>query len=757
MKMNVLTVIVLMASTALAVTTPERAAVARRCAAESIVLLKNDGVLPLKADARVDVVPQVGTPYMGCGRGSAWVWIPYEIDIPTGLRNAGVSVDPANRDVALWTITRDATEGVECRDFGDYCLSAAERSKLAELKAAGYRKIVVVLNVGTMISMKELAEDEAVSALLYVSFPGLEGGNAIADVLSGLVNPSGRLPVTVAEKLSDYPSDATWQEARHYVPYEEDIFLGYRYFCTIPGAAEKVTYPFGYGLSSTTFELSDLSVSRGHSDRDMVTAKVRVTNTGRRAGRHSVLLYTSVAGGRAEHPSKELRAFAKTRLLEPGASEPLELTFDVDVLAYFDDMGVSGRIGSWVVDGGEYTVWAGGSPFDAVKVGSFGLEQRIVATPGFKLNPARLARRLHADGTFSEEPVLYGDRNGRRLPVDWPKERPAADRIITLQQVAKGERTLDEFVDQMPVEDVLELLHGQPNVIAIGNTCSVGVLKEYGVTGLQTADGPVGIRLGQKPKEGGKPTPEQLATSFPATALTAGSFDIALQEEYGRVLGAEAAAVGIDIHLAPGVCLARHPMCGRNFEYMGEDPYLTGRMAAAYIRGVQSQGVASTIKHFAGNNRENTRRESWDVVSERAMREIYLRGFEIAVREAQPKCLMTSYNGINGVLSGANFGLIEGILRGEWGYRGLVMTDWHALSSIWENIAAGNDVKMPEIANSGYYASATTQKEIAAHIAHRLREGVVDSRRVKASAKRVLELVMQSPRFAATLKAQQDE
>ena len=735
---------------ATAATSPERAALARKCAAESIVLLKNDGVLPFKAGAALDVVPQVGVEYMGCGRGSAWVWMPYVIDVETGLRNAGFRIDPKSRDVAVWTITRNATEGRECESFDDYELSEAELGKLAALKAAGYRKIVVVLNVGTMISLDRLANDAAVSAILYVSYPGMEGGNAIADVLSGKVNPSGRLPVTLAAKLEDYPSDATWQEARHYVPYEEDIFVGYRYFYTVPGAAKKVTYPFGYGLSYTTFELSDVEVSRGFFRRGTVTAKVKVTNTGKVAGRRSVLLYTSVTGGKAQHPAKELRSFAKTKLLAPGESERLEMTFKTADLAYFDDEGTSGKIGSWVVDGGEYTVWVGGSPADTVKAGSFKLDQDILSTPGFKMTPARLARRLRADGSFSEEPVLYGDRNGRRASVEWPKTRPAADKLITLQQVAKGERTLDEFIDQMPVEDLLEFLHGQPNILPVGNTRSIGVLEAYGVPGLQTADGPVGIRLGKKLKKGEKPVPEQCSTAFPATALTAGSFDVALQEEYGRVLGEEAVAVDIDIHLAPGICIARHPMCGRNFEYMGEDPYLAGRMAAAYIRGVQSQGVASTIKHFAGNNRENTRKESYDIVSERALREIYLKGFEIAIKEAKPKCLMTSYNGINGVMSGANFGMIEGILRSEWGFDGLVMTDWCSRTMMWENIAAGNDVKMPVA--SAFNREDDVNAKTVKYLVRLSEAGRIDPERIKTSVRRVLKLVLESPRFKATVK-----
>lgn len=743
-RLSITVLVVSVAMSAFARYSPERAEVARKCAAESIVLLKNDGVLPLAKGSTVAAIDPVDLAWMGCGRGSAWIFMPYVVDVPQGLANAGFKIDAGSREVAIWPIVRNATEGRECLSLDDYYLSERELAKLAELKAAGFKKIVVVLNVGTIVSVEPLKRDPAVSAILYVSYPGMEGGNAVADVLSGAVNPSGRLAVTFANRLEDYPADATWQEARHYVPYEDDIFVGYRYFATIPGACEKVTYPFGHGLSYTTFALSEKSVVR---ENGRVKVSVTVTNTGKTAGRHSVLAYVSLAGGKAQHPAKELKAFAKTSRLEPGASERLEMSFSEDELAYFDDEGTSGRIGSWAIDGGTCTVFVGGSPCSAEEAGSFELSARILSTPGFKLEPSRLARRLRADGSFAETPVLYGDRNGSRVDTADVAERPGPDRIIKLQQVAKGEKTLDEFLDQMPFADLMQLLVGQDNILPVGNTRSIGVLEAYGVPGLQTADGPVGIRLGPYPKEGDEPSPDQLSTAFPATALTAGSFDVALQEEYGRVIGAEAAEVGVDIHLAPGICLARHPMCGRNFEYMGEDPYLAGRMAAAYIRGVQSQGVGSTLKHFAGNNRENTRRESYDIVSERAMREVYLKGFEIAVKEAKPKCVMTAYNGINGIWSGANFGLIEGILRGEWGFDGLVMTDWSARSHLWQTVAAGNDVKMP-IAMPGDFPSDVVVKEFEMFA----KQGRIDLRRVRASARRVLELVMSSPRFKAELK-----
>ncbi len=711
---------------------PERAAVSRRCAAESMTLLKNDGALPLKSGQRVVLIGPVTERYFIIGGGSAFVHVPYQVSVTNGLERAGFVIDPASRETAIWMISRynaeDAEQGMEKFD-----LNAEELQTLADLKAQGFKRIVVLLNTGHAIGLRKLADDPAVSAILSVWYPGMEGGNAIADVLSGKVNPSARLTCTWAAERADYPADATWQEARQYVPYEEDVFVGYRYFSTIPGASKKVVYPFGHGLSYTSFARSDARFER---QGDALKVSVRVTNTGKVAGRHSVLLYSSVQGAKAEHPALELRAFAKTALLAPGASEVLALTCSRRDLAYFDDEGTSGRIGSWVIDRGTYELRLGGSVAETEKVAEIvQAEEEVLSTPGFKLDAARLRRRLRANGAWTETPVTYGDKNGMWGWTPYKKELKEGEKKVMLQEVARGEKTLDEFIDALPLPELTKLLCGGTNIVTAGNTCSIGLLPEYGVTGLQTADGPVGIRLEDKENE-----TNRWATAFPATALVSGSFDLELMTAYGRALGEEAAAVGIDIHLAPGICLSRHPMCGRNFEYMGEDPLVAGKMAAAFIRGVQSQGVASTIKHFACNNRENTRNESYSIVSERAARELYLKGFEIAVREANPKCLMTSYNGINGRRTGMTWGLVTGILRDEWGYEGLVMSDWGARAQLWEEVAAGSNVKMPD-ANGGVY-----------DFGYLCERGAVDPKMVRASLKRVLKLVMASPRFRATLK-----
>ena len=448
-----------------------------------------------------------------------------------------------------------------------------------------------------------------------------------------------------------------------------------------------------------------------------------------------MLCYTSLNGGKADHPAKELRAFAKTKLLAPGESQTLTLSFATKDLAYFDDEGVSGHPGSWVVDSGEYTVWVGGSVRDVVKAGSFTMKnEKVLSTPGFKLHADRLARRLRSDGTYSESPVTYP---GQIEPPFGRKARTnSADKAsITLFDVADGKATLDQLLDEMSFDEILTLLYGHSNQ-GTGGTGSIGSLAKYGISAAQTCDGPAGVRRALP------------STFFPCTALLACSFDPALLREIGGVIGAEAAEVDFDLLLAPGLCIHRHPLCGRNFEYFSEDPLVSGVCAAEYVKGVQAKGVGATVKHFAGNNREAQRKIEKDIVSERAFREIYLRGFERAIKDAGPWAVMTAYNGVNGFNCGENYGLLTGILRGEWGYRGLTMTDWSTTVPMWREIGAGNDVKMPGILLDTQskikrlWGMGTDESQFARE------RGYLSVTMVRESAKRVCELVMKTRRFA---------
>ena len=387
-----------------------------------------------------------------------------------------------------------------------------------------------------------------------------------------------------------------------------------------------------------------------------------------------------------------------------------------------------------MIDCGEYTVWVGGSVRDVVKAGSFQMKNdKVLSTPGFKLHADRLARRLRSNGTYSESPVTYPGQAERPFSARTPTN--SADKAsITLFDVADGKATLDRFLDQMSFDEMLTLLYGHKNHAA--GTGSIGSLAKYGISAVQTCDGPAGVRRALP------------STFFPCAALLACSFDPDLVREVGGVIGAEAAEADFDLLLAPGLCIHRHPLCGRNFEYFSEDPLVSGVCAAEYVKGVQSHGVGATVKHFAGNGRETARKIEKDIVSERAFREIYLRGFERAIKEADPWAVMTAYNGVNGFNCGENYGLITGILRGEWGYRGLTMTDWSTTVPMWREIGAGNDVKMPGVLLDTQgkikrlWGMGTDESQFARE------RDYLSVTMVRESAKRVCELAMKTRRFA---------
>ncbi len=707
--------------------------VARRAASEGMILLKNEGSsLPLAAGSKIALFGAMDE-YRPGGGGSSNVKPVRTVDIPSGLKEAGFVIDPESRETAILAIVRGSGEG---RDNSpkSFELNDKERETLAKIKSLGFKRIVAVCNAAHAINLKPLAGDPAVSAIVWMWAPGGEGGAALGDVLAGKVNPSGRLASTFAEKPSDYPSDAKFRESRWYEPYEEDIFVGYRYFETIPGAKERVVYPFGYGLSYTQFSLE---ASGFEADvNGAVSCKVKVVNTGAVAGRRSVLCYSSQEGGKAEHPALELRAFAKTRVLAPGESETLTLSFAAKDLVFFDDEGAAGAAGSWVLDSGRYTIYAGGSVRDVVKAGAFAIENPvIVSSPGFKLDSSRLARRMRANGKYSSENLSYPGFKGTGANTPLKLEEPAEPKW-KLADVAAGKVTMDEFLDQMTLKEMLYLLYGHPKHDPSG-TGSIGDFPKFGISAAQTCDGPAGVRR-SKP-----------STYFPCAALLASTFDTALLEEIGKVIGEEAADVDFDILLAPGLCIHRHPLCGRNFEYFSEDPLVAGECAGHYVKGVQSQGVGATLKHFAGNNRETTRKIEKDIVSERAFREIYLRGFERAIAIGQPWAIMTAYNGLNGYNAGENYGLLTGILRDEWGYKGLTMTDWHTTVSMWREIEAGNDVKMPDQYTDvlaklfGKDANGGVEEAVCAW-----KRDFLSTAKVRESARRVCELVMKTRRFA---------
>lgn len=776
---------------------PAHIALSKEAAKEGMVLLKNEkGLLPLPKGAKVALFGKATFDYVKGGGGSGDVMVPYLHNLYDGFLQAsgaaaifpdtvqfyreivqagydagsepGLIAEPELprtllvkardfTDTAVVSISRFSGESWDRRsafdaskehkgvkseflrgldelfEDGDFYFSHAERRMLEQVSAA-FPKTVVVLNVGGVIESRWLKENENIGGVLLAWQSGMEGGGATAELLLGMGNPSGKLADTLADTLEDYPGADSFYASDDYVNYEEDIYVGYRYFETIPGAAEKVVYPFGYGLSYTEFTLSEQCVRWTDSE---VIASVHVQNTGSVPGKEVVQLYFSAPQGKLGKPAKVLAGYRKTDLLAPGASEIVTIRFLIRQMASYDDLGKVQKA-AWVLEKGAYRFYIGSSVRDAVVMDTTWILEadQIVAQLTTKMAPTQLEKRMLADGSFellqqgtpndpnanALERMAENDMATRR-PVARPLSPPARSEAVGAQlaDVAEGRMTLDAFIATLPNEELFHLVGGQPSV-GLANTGGFGNRAAYGIPNIMTADGPAGIRF---TKETGV-----TATAFPCATLLACTWNPSVCEAVGRAGAAEAKENGFGVWLTPGVGIHRNPLCGRNFEYYSEDPLLTGKQAAAMVRGIQSQGVAAVPKHFALNNKETNRKNSDSRASERAIREIYLKQFEIIVKEAEPWALMSSYNIINGHRASENRDLLIGILREEWGYQGLVTSDWHTYGEHYKEVMAGNDVKMP----AGY----------PERLAAALEEGVLNRAALVTAVKHLLTLLLKT-------------
>lgn len=760
---------------------PEHIELSRRAAAEGMVLLKNNGGLPFSRGETLAVFGKAQFDYVKGGGGSGDVTVSCVRNIYDGLKikesdnkvhvfddlsdfyrketekqfangaMPGKTEEPELPDDLLWkakaaadsaviTICRFSGEGYDRtgeKYDGDFYLSRAEEAMVNKVLSAGFKKVVVVLNTGGMMDTVWFKDNPAVNAVLLAWQGGMEGGLAVADILCGDVNPSGKLTDTFATAFSDYPSSDTFNESDDYVCYTEDIYVGYRYFETIPGASEKVCYPFGFGLSYTTFSLSGIMADCAGGQN--ITVNVTVTNEGKMAGKEVVQVYYSAPQGKLGKPSKCLAAFAKTKLLEPGMKEDITLTFPVSSMASYDDTGIIKK-SAYVLEKGSYAIYVGTSVRDVQKAPFEYIEKedRVVEQLTERCAPTALKYRLRPDGSLEKmqsyrgEPEktpqeLYNeikdqvpDPNGSQSPEEckWLQERKRKD-IPQLDDVAAGVLPLNEFIKNLSTEQMVSMLGGQPNR-GVANTFGMGNLPLFGIPNVMTADGPAGLRI--------RKACGVCTTAWPCATLLACTWNTSLVREVGAAGALEVKENGIGIWLTPAMNIHRNPLCGRNFEYYSEDPLVSGKMAAAMISGIQSAGIAASAKHFCCNNKETNRKHSDSRISERALREIYLKGFELAVKEAQPWTLMTSYNLVNGIHTSANKELIAGILRGEWGFKGLVETDWYNTEVQWKEIKAGNDIKMP---------CGTPELTLNA-----LREGKITEEEVEACVVRLLEMIL---------------
>ncbi len=683
-------------------------------ACEGAVLLKNDrDALPLSKDSKIALFGRMQGNYYKSGTGSGgMVNVNHVYDIREGLNEAGARLDPEliqiyddwekenpvdpgvgwgqerwsqdempvtdelvgrfakTNDAAVIVIARTAGEDRDnTAEKGSYYLTDGEETLLSCVCKA-FTKTIVLLNVGNTIDMSWVSKYDP-AAVMYVWQAGMYGGLAVGDLIVGGAVPSGCLTDTIAYNLEDYPSGSNFGAGDGLKDlYEEDIFVGYRYFSTF--APEKVQYPFGFGLGYTTFEVAAESFSY---DGDKVTASARVTNTGSYEGKKTLMLFADAPSGILSKPSRVLAGFGKTSLLKPGESEVISIEAPVTRFASYDDDGRLGLGTGWMLEKGIYTISIGENVSSVIKAGEFTLEDNLVIENlKSALKPVESFKRMTNSGT-EDVPVRTHENIDDRFDGLMKEIPQTGDKGIKLSDVKSGKNTLEEFTAQLTDADLSLIIRGEgmssPKVTTGTAAAFAGISKnlmELGIPTVCCSDGPSGMRI-----DSGK-----RAFSLPSGACIASSFNSELIEELFECFGVEMISNEIDAILGPGMNIHRFPLNGRNFEYFSEDPLVTGLIAAAQLKGLHKTGVTAVIKHFCGNNRETHRRFMDSVISEKALREIYLRGFEIAVKEGGARSIMSVYNKINGVYGTANYELNTEILRNQWGYTGIVMTDWWA-------------------------------------------------------------------------------
>ncbi len=712
---------------------PEISAYARKMAEEGIVLLKNEKqTLPINNTDTVAVFGRCAIDYFSMGYGSGGdVVVPYKRNLMDGLYQNEVKVyekladkytswckdysvqtedtwgrwplsypempveeslvmeAASSSDIALVVIGRSAGEDLDNKlEKGGFFLTDEEMN-LLDMVTKHFERVAVIMNCGNVIDMSWTKYyGDCIGAILYTWQGGMESGYALADVLTGKQSPSGALMSAIAREYSDYPSSENFGDAE-VNNYIEDIYVGYRYFETF--APEKVLYPFGFGLSYTSFEMNTTAMVQDN----IIFLQVQVTNVGTCSGKQIVQCYLGLPCGKLGNPKKVLAAFAKTKNLAPKESQVVNLTVDLREFASYDDSGVAGNRSCYVLEAGIYSIEIGRNVRDTecvLRIEKEALEvvRRLREAAAIKAG-CEFERMVNQEGKlrYEKTPVSQKDLRTQILEeLPKPLEKPLCE--IPFSKVLDGTNTVEEFVAQFTLEELDQITHGQGQMNSCygtdGNAGAFGGvtedLRKRGLPAIVTTDGPSGIRI------------KRTVCLLPCATALACSFNTEGVEHLYKMVSKEMSYYHTHMLLGPGMNIHRNPLCGRNFEYYSEDPYLTGKMAAAAIRGIQSEGHSACPKHFACNSQEYYRTRTDSRVSERALREIYLKGFEIAVRDAKPMALMTSYNKVNGVWSHYHYEMVTQILRQEWGYEGLVITDW------W--MQPGGSLEFPQIRNDAY-------------------------------------------------------
>ena len=608
---------------------------------------------------------------------------------------------------------------------------------------AHFKKMTVLLNVGNIIDMSFVGEVKP-DAVLYAWQGGMIGGLGTADVLTGKVSPGGKLTDTIAKSVSDYPSARNFGDPKREF-YCEDVYVGYRYFETF--ARDKVLYPFGFGLSYTRFELD----AKAEANFNRIEFIVDVKNVGEYSGKEVAQIYLEAPQGKLGNPLRQLIAFGKTKTLAPGESQTLRLAVTLDELASYDDSGVTGNKSCFVREEGAFTFYAGTDVRSAKEIYMFAQTDTVAIK---KLSealapvlPFERIKPVRGEGGFVEGtesvPLSTYDMDKRRA-AELPKTiEQTGDKGIKLADVKAGRNTMEAFIAQLSDYDLSCIVRGEgmgsPQVTPGTASAFGGVtenLKSFGIPAGCCDDGPSGMRLDCGTK----------AFSLPNGTMLACTYNTELIEELYTLAGVEIAANNVECLLGPGMNIHRHPLNGRNFEYFSEDPRLTGAIASAMLRGLHRSGVTGTIKHFAGNNQETGRHTIDSVISERALREIYLKGFEIAVKQGSAVTVMTTYGCLNGLWTAGSYDLCTTILRGEWGFDGFVMTDWWScMNDRGEPPRENNFAAMIRAQNDVYMVCANSSENlIGDNTLESLEAGTLTRGELQRSAANICRMLMNS-------------
>lgn len=763
-------------------------AVARQAAAEGCVLLRNDNqTLPLKKNDKVAVFGRCAFNYYKSGLGSGGLvntryvtgildalkecqdiqlneellhiyeeWIKENpIDkgkgwgsVPWSQKEMPVTEEmeaiAGETDVAIVIVGRTAGEDQDNTDDpGSYKLTETEYDMIKKVSAA-CKRTAVLLNVGNIIDTTWVEELNP-AALMYVWQGGQEGGNGVADVLTGKVNPSGKLTDTIAYELKSYPSADNFGD-EHKTYYKEDIYVGYRYFETF--AKDSVLYPFGYGISYTSFQVSEAGIAETENE---VKLTAKVTNTGNAAGKEVVFFYVKQPQGALGKPERVLVGFDKTKELQPQESVQIEVTVKKSEYASYDETGKAGAKSAYVLEEGEYIFYVGGDVKNVTECGRYFQKFKVVEQLSQQCAPIEEFERLvckEENGKLVKAYEISPQRERNPIEKIEAGRKPAIPYIgnkgYKLADVYNKKVTIEEFVAQFSERDLMGIFYGEgmcSHKVTPGTAGAFGGvtdnLRAFGIPVACCADGPSGIRMDCGTK----------AFSLPNGTAIACSFNLQLARELFEMVGTEMRLQKVDTLLGPGINIHRHPLNGRNFEYFSEDPIVTGKMCAAQVEGLGAAGVYGTIKHFCCNNQEHHRHLVEAVVSERALREIYLKGFEIAVKEGNAKSIMTSYSPTNGIWAAGNYELLTEILRKEWNYDGIVMTDWWANAN-WEGEPSVRENRAPIVRaqNDLYMCSDDADAQIDKdNVPEMFEKGVVTTYDLQRNCINILNFILKTP------------